>query len=319
MAAILQSFHQTFGAALFGALLAMGMYGLTSAQTYSYFLEYPKDETWTKSLVWALWALNTVHSAFLFHLAHHYLIAEAFNPFQLSQNVWSLPATMVVHLIIAFLVMTFFLHVIFRFSTRKLRWWLAVPNVCAILLYIGFGIDSIIHTFETKSLLDVPALAKASFLPMLSCQAAADILLASSLCFVLHDHRTSFRSTNSMLHTLMIYAINRCLLTTGVAVCSLVMIGVEPTSMIYVGPEFLFSGVYTNALLASLNSRRRIRDAPSSDYNSLQLSNIPSDKIESQNNRASHRVDVAARNPKNGPYGGASSVDDFKLKQETIV
>ncbi|KAJ7715232.1 hypothetical protein B0H16DRAFT_1742121 [Mycena metata] len=355
MAAILQSSHQTFGAALFGALLAMGMYGLTSAQTYSYFLEYPKDEKWTKSLPEA-----SRFGLFVFHLSHHYLIAEAFNPFQLSQNVWSLPATMVVHLIIAFLVMTFFLHVIFRCRCLSFiaviwsQWYFrcsfhaettvvvgSPERVCDTLIHrwvvtssslflhsnngatlkasasqFLIAIDAIIHTFATTSLLDVPALAVWS--PSIS-TAAADILLASSLCFVLHDHRTSFRSTNSMLHTLMIYAINRCLLTTGVAVCSLVMIGLEPTSMIYVGPEFLFSGVYTNALLASLNSRRRIRDAPSSDYNSMQLSNIPSDKIESQNNRASHRVEVAARNPKNGPYGGASSVDDFKLKQEKIV
>ncbi|KAJ7754423.1 hypothetical protein B0H16DRAFT_1886544 [Mycena metata] len=312
MAAILQSFQQTFGAGLFGGLFAMGMYGLTTSQTYLYFVEYPKDETWTKILVWAIWGLSTIHSALLVHLTYHYLIVNAFNPFQLSQNVWSLPSTMVVHLVIAFLVMTFFLRVIFLFSTRKLRWWLAIPNVCAILSHIGFGIESCIHVFSTKSLVDVPVFTKTSFLPMVASQVAADIVLASSLCFVLHDHRSSVRGTNSILHTLMVYAINRCLLTTGVAVCSLIMIGLKPASMIYIGPEFLFAGLYTNALLASLNSRRRIRDAPSSDYNSMQLSDIPSDRTDSQNNRASRRVDVAAMSPKNSSYGGGSSVDDFK-------
>ncbi|KAJ7033716.1 hypothetical protein C8F04DRAFT_1103942 [Mycena alexandri] len=314
MAAILQSFQQTFGAGLFGGLLAIGMYGLTTSQTYLYFVEYPKDETWTRILVWALWALNTVHTALLVHLIYHYFIVNAFNAFELSQNVWSLPSSMVVHLIIAFLVMIYFLGVIFLFCTRKLRWWLAIPNVCAILLHIGFGIESIIHVFSTHSLVQVPVFTKTAFLPMVASQAAADIVLASSLCFVLHDHRTSFRSTNSILHTLMIYAINRCLLTTGVAVCSLLMIGLKPASMIYIGPEFLFAGLYTNALLTSLNSRRRIRDTPSSDYNSMQLSDIPSDvmAMESQNNRASHRVDVAAMSPKTGSYDGVNSVDDLK-------
>ncbi|KAJ7185592.1 hypothetical protein C8R46DRAFT_382770 [Mycena filopes] len=312
MAAILQSFQQTFGAGLFGGLVAMGMYGLTTSQTYFYFVEYQKDETWTKILVWTLWSLNTVHSALLVHLIYHYLIVNAFNPFQLSQNVWSLPSSMVVHLFIAFFVMTYFLRVIFLFSTRRLRWWFAIPNVCAILVHIGFGIESVTRVFQTQSLVHVPAYTRTGFFPMVASQAGADLLLASSLCFVLHDQRTTFRNTNSILHTLMIYAINRCLLTTGVAICSLVMIGLRPQTMQYIGPEFLFAGLYTNALLTSLNSRRRIRHASGDDpFNNIRLSEIPSDAMASGSSR---EADVAK-----GLQASTNSVVDFKRQETTIV
>ncbi|KAJ6459110.1 hypothetical protein C8R47DRAFT_1162363 [Mycena vitilis] len=75
---LLQSFRDTFGeyylvwpmrcasspsgAGILGSLLSMGIYGLTTSQTYFYFSKYPKDKPWTKCLVGALWALNTLHS-----------------------------------------------------------------------------------------------------------------------------------------------------------------------------------------------------------------------------------------------------------------
>ncbi|KAJ7108480.1 hypothetical protein C8R44DRAFT_857477 [Mycena epipterygia] len=55
-------------------------------------------------------------------------------------------------------------------------------------------------------------------------QVGADVMLAASLCFVLYDHRTAFRRTNSMVDTLMIYAVNRCLLTASLAIASLLII-----------------------------------------------------------------------------------------------
>ncbi|KAF7360361.1 hypothetical protein MVEN_00765800 [Mycena venus] len=279
--ALLQSFQETFGAALIGGLLAMGLYGLTTSQTYFYFVEYPNDKIWRKTLVCTLWVLNTIHSAFMIHMAYHYLILKAFNPFGLSQNIWSLPASMIVHILTAFLVMIYFLSIIFQFGKPKLRWWLAVPNLISVLLHVGFGIESTIHVFQTPSLVHLTAFTKMSFLPMAAAQVGADILLALSLCFVLHNHRTTFRRTNSIVDTLIVYAINRCLLTAGTAVVSLLMITLKPESMMYIGPELLFAGLYTNALLATLNSRRRIRDGSSkdpdtTDFSSVHLSNVRS-------------------------------------------
>ncbi|KAJ7256709.1 hypothetical protein C8J57DRAFT_1517347 [Mycena rebaudengoi] len=105
--AFAQTFRESFGAGIIGCLLAMRIYGVTTSQTYFYFVEYPKDKIWLKTLVSVLWILNTLHSALMFHLVYHYLILNAFDIFTLSQNVWSLPASMVVHLIMVFLIMTY--------------------------------------------------------------------------------------------------------------------------------------------------------------------------------------------------------------------
>ncbi|KAJ7185595.1 hypothetical protein C8R46DRAFT_1061124, partial [Mycena filopes] len=299
--ALVQTFQEAFGTGLISGLLAMGMYGLTTAQTYYYFIEYPKDKMWTKVLVWTLWILNTVHSALMVHLIYHYLITNAFNLFQLSQNIWSLPVSMVVHLIAAFLVMLYFLSVIYRFSTLKLRWLLVVPTLCAILLHIGFGLASSVHILKARSLLDIPAFTGTSFLPMAIAQVAADVLLASCLCFVLYDQRSDFRRTNSIVNTLMIYAINRGLLTTGVAMCSLFMNIFKKKSLIYIGPELVMTGLYTNTLMASLNSRHRIRDANSDEFGNMHLSNIRSDGTAMESHHVASRtgrMDVAAPRPR---------------------
>ncbi|KAJ7289821.1 hypothetical protein C8J57DRAFT_1214144 [Mycena rebaudengoi] len=54
----------------------------------------------------------------------------------------------------------------------------------------------------------------------------------------------------------------------------------KPDSMMYIGPQFVISGLYTVALMATLNSRHRIsagsRDS-TSGINSVHLSNLGSD------------------------------------------
>ncbi|KAJ6459111.1 hypothetical protein C8R47DRAFT_1081413 [Mycena vitilis] len=107
---------------------------------------------------------------------------------------------------------------------------------------------------------------------MAATQAGADTAIAVSLCFVLFNHRSGFRRTNSLIYTLIMYAINRCVLTAGTALIALLMIALRPDSMIYIGPQFLISGLYTNALLASLNSRNRIQGDGVVDFNSVHLS-----------------------------------------------
>ncbi|KAJ7319239.1 hypothetical protein DFH08DRAFT_970641 [Mycena albidolilacea] len=64
----------------------------------------------------------------------------------------------------------------------------------------------------------------------------------------------------------------------GAAMVALLMLAIKPDSMIYIGPQFVISGLYTNALMATLNSRHRISTGSSDsdvvDLNSVHLSNM---------------------------------------------
>lgn len=83
-------FTDTFGVMLIGSFIAMGVYGITTLQTYFYFLYYPKDGTSIKWLVGMTWALDTLHVTLMCHAVHHYLIRGFTETAVLRNGVWSL-------------------------------------------------------------------------------------------------------------------------------------------------------------------------------------------------------------------------------------
>ncbi|KAJ7236546.1 hypothetical protein C8J57DRAFT_1243937 [Mycena rebaudengoi] len=170
-------------------------------------------------------------------------------------------------------------------NKRKLRWWLTVPKVCLRLFLRSVGQKLCLPgDFSNADSGESHGLHEISFLPLAATQAGADSMTAISLCFVLFNHRTGFRRTNSLLHTLMLYAINRSILTAAAAMVALLM---ESTSLLaghQTGqhdvhrPRLVISGLYTNALMATLSSRHRIStesgDSGIIEFNSVHLSTL---------------------------------------------
>ncbi|KAJ7480689.1 hypothetical protein FB451DRAFT_152574 [Mycena latifolia] len=206
------------------------------------------------------------------------MIVSAFNLELLSQNIWSLNLSVTLHILVSILVTSYFIGVIFKASTHvTMRWGLVGLNVIALLLHAAFSFETILHMFQAKDLLGFHAFTKTSIIPMGASQVAMDVVLAVSLCLVLHGHRSQFSSTNTMVNTLMIYAVDRCVLTATAAFVELLALSLHPNSMWYVGAEFTIVGLYSNSLLSSLNSRRRIREAINIDRMTIgdfNLSNI---------------------------------------------
>ncbi|KAI6006980.1 hypothetical protein EDD15DRAFT_12489 [Pisolithus albus] len=97
--------------------------------------------------------------------------------------------------------------------------------------------------------------------PAVATIALAEIMITVSLCVLLYDRGSSstVARTKRLLNTLIIYAINRCLLTSVVVIVDLataVDISVDIWSM---GLSFIVGKLYANSLLASLNSREHLR------------------------------------------------------------
>ncbi|KAJ6591045.1 hypothetical protein DFH09DRAFT_1358426 [Mycena vulgaris] len=276
VAPVIPSLADTFGASLIGSWVAATTYGIATSQVFFYFSEYPKDPLGMKFTVAVLWVLHTLQVVFTCDAVFNFLIVRAFNLDELLQNIWSLNLSLTMHLVIALLVMSFFLKIVFLAAQPKLRWWLATLNVVAILLHAAFGIETIYHLFRAKDLIALHTFQKSSDLPMLGTQVAADILLASSLCFVLHRRRTTIKRTNSMLNVLIIYAITRGVIPATAALVELLVMVAKPNVLWYAGAEFPMAGFYVNALLASVNSRHRIMDEGSRLVSNFGLSNITS-------------------------------------------
>lgn len=84
-------------------------------------------------------------------------------------------------------------------------------------------------------------------------------LITILLCVLLYGgSRDGLPRTKRLLNTLIVYAVNRCLLTLLVAIAMFSMT-VEVQDSWSMGLNFIIGRLYTNSLLASLNARQYLR------------------------------------------------------------
>lgn len=98
----------------------------------------------------------------------------------------------------------------------------------------------------------------------------ADVLIAGALCYSLSSSRTGFKKTDTLVNTLMAYAINSCLLTSVCAAACLITYAIWPEEFIFIGIFLCLNKLYFNSMLATLNNRYTLREKVSG------LSDIPS-------------------------------------------
>ncbi|KAL0952970.1 hypothetical protein HGRIS_007181 [Hohenbuehelia grisea] len=270
----LKSLDDTFGAGFIGALVTGVLYGITTLQTYFYYVSYPKDSRNLKLLVSVIWFLDTVHFGFVCHTMYWYLVTNFANPPALAIGNWSLFVSVILNLVISLFVQTFFALRIFRLCSPRFRWWLVSLIGLLVVAHFCFGIETVIFLFIKKEFRRLSEITLFAAMPFALFAVLSDIVIAISLCVLLHSSRTSFRKTNALVTTLIIYAINRCLLTSVVAVAEVIAFAITPKSLWFLAIDFVIGKLYANSLLATLNARSSIRGTQSSQINSVGLSNL---------------------------------------------
>jgi hypothetical protein len=264
----------TFGATLIGALASAMLYGLTTLQTYLYYVSYPKDAQGTKILVAFIWVLDTVHFAFISLTVYFYLVTNYFNPAGLVDGHWSLFLSVMVNSIIACVVQSFFIIRIFRLCHKKIRWWVASVLGTLVFCHFAFGLETVSFMFIKKELSKIPSINLIAATPFAIFAVLSDILIAGCLCYLLHGSRTGFRRTDAIVTTLIVYAINRCLLTSVVAVLEVIVFTIMPHSLWFLAIDFVIGKLYANSLLATLNSRASVRAGQGDTINSIHVSHV---------------------------------------------
>ncbi|KAH7911463.1 hypothetical protein BJ138DRAFT_1113182 [Hygrophoropsis aurantiaca] len=236
------------------------------------------------------------------------------NPAALGEGNWSLFSSLAVNLCIAVLVQTFFSVRIFRISSPKVRWWITssivrlsspsqftsmriefhiLPKMVIVLAHFAFGLETVILMFIKKRFSALPDITLNAAMPFALTAVLSDICIATALCVLLHNKRSVFRKTNILVNTLIIYAINRCLLTSIVATVEVIVFAVSPHSLWFLAIDFVIGKLYANSLLASLNSRSSLRGrglesdtASSIRINRVHLSDLRSSGSEEERERS---------------------------------
>jgi len=263
----------TVGALFIGAIVTSALYGLTTLQTYFYFLYYPKDTSGVKALVSVIWILDTLHVALMTHSVYYYLVTNYSNQSAIAVGHWSLFVSIALNVMIAFLVQCFFTKRIFQLSSMRLRWWITSITFVMVLGHFCFGMETVVFCFIKREFRRLPEVNSFAATPFAIVTVLSDIFIAAALCILLHGNRTSFRKTNSLITSLITYAINRCVLTSVIAIVEVVVFSLAPHSLWWLGIDFIVGKLYANSLLATLNSRQSLRDQ-GTIVNSVPVSDI---------------------------------------------
>jgi len=245
----------TFGALFIGGFVALITYGITLMQTYFYYLSFPKDDITTKLLVGVIWLLDTIHVVFMSYALYFYLITGFGNTLVLVDGTWPLFGSITVNVIIAFIVQCFFTERIFQLCPPGKRWWVTGIIAITVLAHFVFGLETVIFLSMKKEFARFKEVTLVAVVPFGVTTVISDIIIAIALCVLLGSNRSSFDDTNSIINKLIVFAINRCILISAVAVAETIIFSVLPNSFYSLAIDFVIGKLYANSLLAVLNSR----------------------------------------------------------------
>ncbi|KAM5541163.1 hypothetical protein V8D89_005092 [Ganoderma adspersum] len=193
---LLSEIKEVFGCFLLGTLLSAVVYGVSLLQAYVYFRNSGQDSKYLRSFVSSLptreCMLDTVSMALNIESLYQYVVT-AFGD------------------VLSLVKIPFSSILLCGADLDRYTDTVVIMSVCSFVSWVILSSDQItaLSSFRMRTLWGLT-----SGLSML-----CDILIVAGLCYYLHSKRTGFRSTDSVIDRLIIYAINRGVLT---AVCQAV-------------------------------------------------------------------------------------------------
>ncbi|GJE95573.1 hypothetical protein PsYK624_117590 [Phanerochaete sordida] len=246
--------NNTFGVAMICAFFAAILYGVMCLQCYIFFNRFSQEGVRLKCSVWALWAMNTVHLAFLIHPLYIYMVTNYDNLATLIQIPWSISAGIVLSISSNLLVQSWYSYRIFILSDKN--YWITVPLITGIFAVLGTGIALVVGTFTMAPLTYFLSLNPVLFTGMALIM-VVDMYISIVLVILLRRQRARIVSkhTISALQFVMMYTVNTGLISSFVSLGVIIARAIAPADMIYISIYFVLSPVYSNSLMGSLNAR----------------------------------------------------------------
>ncbi|KAJ7645855.1 hypothetical protein B0H17DRAFT_1215833 [Mycena rosella] len=232
--------------------------GLLTLQTYIYYENSPEDSCRLKSLVGAVWCLDFTHLILICQACYHYLVDNWGNEAALLEST---------------IVLDMHLILVGAASALSNHNQVLVGSLAALCTATaGLDIVMAVRKIRNRSVTTF-ATGVDEILAMFIISAAADLFIAVLLCYYLQRGCTKFefQHTNFVLSRVLQYTIATGLATSLLAVGCVVAYLIMPDSFVFIAMHFSLARMYTNSLLATLNSRPKLRAAlvPASGMRSI--------------------------------------------------
>ncbi|KAJ7840595.1 hypothetical protein B0H14DRAFT_1056622 [Mycena olivaceomarginata] len=236
-------------------MVMLPLFGLSIIQGYLYLLNYGNDSRSLKAFVALIWSLGALNAVLVCHNVYHYLVPSYTNPLLLIQGEWSICASTAVSIPTCFLIEIFFARMLFRMTNGK--WRIFILTVYGVLLptQIAFVLMQYTPSFALWDIPKLHAVVYPAMVPVFLSRVVTDAFTSTTLCIVLYDSRTDYGRTMRLIRTLIVYAINRFILTTVVLVAQVIFLLLKPNSIAAIVMGYVTVHLYINSFLASLNAR----------------------------------------------------------------
>ncbi|KAJ7174617.1 hypothetical protein C8R46DRAFT_1252391 [Mycena filopes] len=250
----------TYGVWFVSLFLETILYGMGVLQTWIYFTGRPTDTVSVKSAVLLVLTLETTQVIFFFR-SSYFRFVERFGVI-VTDLIWPDSLQLLAAYLSAFTVQIYFASRINKLTATRGRFSLAAIGLYTIyllaLVQIVAGITQTIRT-QIRSYLKIDE-TKAITTLQTAASVACDLLITTYLCLFLKRQKGEIAKTNTMVDMLIYDAINRGSLTALSSCVTMVLFLALPDTFWFFLGLAPSSKLYMNSMLATLNTRNRIRE-----------------------------------------------------------
>jgi len=243
----------TDGTYVVGWLLNWGLYGALSAQVFLYYMAFPRDRIYSKSLVYAVYVLETIQTILLLH--DGYIMYSARSTGVNTNLLDDLPlffserAAPFAGGLVSFMVQIFYAH----------RLSILADSTHIFIFIVPTSLIQFAALILTNFNLNLPWLVVLVF--WASASVACDVVIAITMTYHLLRRDTQWQDTHKILVGLVRLTLETGIITT-ISVIAYILVNVMVTSassqpLRYCSTPFvlLFDKLYANMMMLTLNHR----------------------------------------------------------------
>ncbi|KDR71217.1 hypothetical protein GALMADRAFT_143928 [Galerina marginata CBS 339.88] len=244
------------GPRLLGYLFNYGLFGLLCMQVYMFFISFPKDPLRNKVLVYTIFALEVLQTVIVTISAFH-VFASGYGDFSVYNSVdlaWlDVP---IISGLVAFIAEGFYAY---RISILSQSTWVAMVIMLLATLQLGGSIAAAVvlkNAVLFSNLLSVQYSITAALWNGGS--ALCDVIIAVCMTYYLSSRASeSMKSTNVVVRRVITLVIETGTVTAAIAIINLILSVLPSKPAYYQLPSVILAKVYSNSMMAVLNSRMR--------------------------------------------------------------
>ncbi|KZT28614.1 hypothetical protein NEOLEDRAFT_1129450, partial [Neolentinus lepideus HHB14362 ss-1] len=268
----------------YGLAMMFVLYGISILQVYFYYMTYPEDRRLIKLYVRALitrFSLDTACMGMVSHALYVLLVDRWGNISGLLTFPKTFTLEYMISCIITFMVQCWFAQRVYMVSKWRYRLvppcLIMISALIALVAGVVFSIRLIV-TGTTVFNIEETRFAKICVLLGHSSATVSDILITGALCTALHSRKTPelnrIKSARAQLNLLVIYAINRGVLTIIFQILHFTTYIALLNNGNWMLWHLMEGRVYVNSTLAMLNARQYLRKHRLNGVNTVQVSGV---------------------------------------------